>query len=475
VRYVLTLIAIGALLHAARSFVPGVADHGIGGAALAFGFLLLAAYFAGKLFAIIRLPKLVGYIVAGIVAGPHVLDLVTEQMTVRLGLVNGVAVCLIALTAGGELSFKSFRPLLATIGRLTLWSVVWPGLVVGATLFAVSSFLFLGDLPVGARIAVCALLGVTLCAKSPAVVMALLTETRADGPLSRTILGTVVIADLSVIVLFGVLSAFVHATVGGSADAAGTALGIAWTMFGSMAAGAVVGGLLAVYLRKVKEGVPLFVLLVCVVVAEVAGRLRLDPLIVMLAAGVAVENMTEPEASKLVHELEAASLPVFLVFFAATGTTIHIDLLAEYGPIAGVVVAVRAASFWVGTRVATRRPGVDPVVRKWVFAGLLPQAGLAIALSLLIKHGFPSFGEDASAFVLGVIALNELLMPIVLRHALLASGEAGKRAEVELMGEPAHSDSMPTLVDAPPAEAAGPPAPAILPPPAPPPDPPPDP
>ena len=73
----LLLLAIGGLMQAARSFTTTI---GTGGTELAFGFLLLAAYFTARVVSRLGLPKLTGYLIAGVVAGPFVLDLVTTQM-----------------------------------------------------------------------------------------------------------------------------------------------------------------------------------------------------------------------------------------------------------------------------------------------------------------------------------------------------------------------------------------------------------
>ena len=53
----------------------------------------------------------------------------------------------------------------------------------------------------------------------------------------------------------------------------------------------------------------------------------------------------------------------------------------------------------------------------------MPQAGLALALSLLFARTFPQFGAAAGALTLGVVALNEILAPALFRSALLRSGE----------------------------------------------------
>lgn len=418
------LVATYGLMSAARSFAGGVADD-LPAGALAFGYLLLAAFFAGRLFARVRLPRLTGYIVTGIVAGPSVLALITEPMVHALAPVKGVAVCLIALAAGGELNFARTRPLLRTITSITFWSVGVTALACTVACFLLSPLIpFLAELPLVHNAAACAVIGVAISAMSPAVVMGIFGELEPQGPVSRTILGVVVVADLVVIVLFALTSSLAQAFTGDSVQVASVALHVSWEIFGSIGAGVVAGMLLAVYLKKVYEGRSLFVLLLCVIVSEVLGRLGLDPLIVMLTTGLFIENVTELQASQLVHDIEAASLPVYIVFFGLAGAMLKLGVLAGVAVPAIAFVVVRAAAMTFGARRGAARTGAEPAVVRWTFAGLLPQAGLALALALLLPRVFPAFGNEAAALVVGVVALNELIMPVVLRQALVQCGEA---------------------------------------------------
>src|SRR5436853_3365117 len=135
---VLLILALGGLMQAARSFAPAL---GAGGAELAFGYLLLTAYFAGKIFNRLGFPKLTGYLTAGIVTGPHVLGLVTNAMTAQLKIVNGVAVCVIALGAGSQLNLKAVRPIVRTLVAITMFCVFGSALLLAAALFALRPFL----------------------------------------------------------------------------------------------------------------------------------------------------------------------------------------------------------------------------------------------------------------------------------------------------------------------------------------------
>jgi Kef-type K+ transport system membrane component KefB len=360
-----------------------------------------------------------------------VLDLVDHDMTVNLQIVSDVAVCMIALTAGAALNFAQIRPMAKTLLALVFMSVLAAALVIGAAVFLARPFLpWLADLPVLDALAVAMMLGVTLAAKSPAVVMALVSETRADGPVTRLVIATVVVADLVVIVCYAIVSSLTSAALGGGVGVGSVAASVSWSIVGSMVFGVVIGGVIGAFLGNVKRGASLFAVMVCVVVAEIGARIHLDPLIVMLAAGVWLENFSRSDSSKLLRDFESAQLPVFLVFFALAGS--HIDLATLYASLAPIVilVATRAASFFVGFRVATSSTGLAPTVRRLAWLGLIPQAGLALALALIIQQSF-TFGPQAAALLLGVVATNELLGPVLLRAVLVRTGEAGKRVATD--------------------------------------------
>lgn len=414
------LALIGSFMWAARSFDPQTTASA--GLTLALGFVMLASFFSGQIAGSLGLPKLTGYLAIGVIAGPGVLGLLGTGTVERMQLVNGVAISLIALTAGGELSFRRTRPLLRSIAWITLIAVVGTTLLLaGAVLLLRPLLPFVASLDTSEALSAALVLGIVLAAQSPAVVIAVRSELRADGPVTRTLLGVVVVADLVIIVLFALGSAVARATFDGEADAIGTLATLAWELFGSMGAGLVAGGVLLLYLSRVRGGASLFVVGLCIVIAEVGTELRLDPLIAALTAGVLVENASD-EGHRLLEEIAGASLPLYLVFFAVAGANIHLDTLATVGVPAVVLVAVRAVGLLGGTRLATGVAGGPPAVGRYVGFGLLPQAGLAIALSLLFARTFPELRE-AAALTMAVVAINELVAPVFFRRALIRSGE----------------------------------------------------
>jgi Kef-type K+ transport system membrane component KefB len=205
---------------------------------------------------------------------------------------------------------------------------------------------------------------------------------------------------------------------------------LAWELFASIGIGAVLGVILTIYLRRVGRGMGMFLLIVALVIAEVGLHLHLDPLLVALAAGVLIRNATR--AGEAFHdEIEGFSLPIYVLFFAVAGANLHLDALAAVGGPVLILVLVRASGMLAGARVGARLAGSPEEVKRFSGFGLLPQAGLALALSLLFARAFPEFGEEAGALTLGIVAMNELFAPVAYRFALVRSGEAGKRRPAE--------------------------------------------
>jgi Kef-type K+ transport system membrane component KefB len=426
----LLLIAVGGMMHAARSFTT---DTTLAGTELAFGYLMLAAYFTAKIINRFGFPKLTGYLLAGVISGPFVLGFVTMDMGVSLKVVSGAATAIIALEAGAELELPKIKPLMKTLRGITLFAVIGAMFTISGALYLMRPLLpyIFANMTETQSLAVCISIGIALSAQSPAVVMALLAETRAEGPLARTVLASVVVADLCVLLFSSIAFAVTGAVIGGSLDVVGTALNVGWELIGSMVFGVLIGMVMGQYLLSVKRGASLFALMICVIVAEIGSRMHLDPLIVLLAAGIWLRNFSRADATLLFHDFESAQLPTFLVFFALAGSKLDINTLwASMIPVI-ILAAVRAGSFYVGAKFACKVTNAEDVVQRYAWFGLVPQAGLALALALVLKNTFPSFGDGAAVILFGVVGFNECVAPVILRKMLISSGEAGKKKGVD--------------------------------------------
>ena len=110
---------------------------------------------------------------------------------------------------------------------------------------------------------------------------------------------------------------------------------------------------------------PLFVVFLALFGGEFAELLHVEFMLFMLAAGFFVENVSPVVGEPLVAAIERVSTPVYALFFALAGASIHLRELAALWPIALAVVAIRAAAIWAGCRIGAGFAGAEEVVRRY--------------------------------------------------------------------------------------------------------------
>lgn len=415
--------ALGVIMQAVVRFAPAAVASGPACATLAAGYLLLTAFLAGSIVKDLGVPRLTGYLVAGLVVGPHASGLVSQDMVDHLRTLDGVAIALIALKAGVELDLAQMRPIARAIAWMLAAAVIGTAVLLAAALVVASPFVpFLRGLDPVQTVALSAVIATVLVVQSPAVVLALRDETAADGPLIRTVLGVVIASDFVLVILFALASTGARAAFGAGGALLETVRGLGVELLGSIVAGVVVGWFLANVVARIRESAGLVVVAACFLVAEVGGRLGLDPMLVALSAGITVRNATH-RWGRVREVLEVASLPIYVTFFAVAGAKLDLARLSAVALPAAALAVLRGIGFQVGTRFAARRVGAGDALRRYGGVGLLPQAGLALVLVNLATRTFPPLGSSAYALVMGVVALDQLITPVLFRIALGRSGE----------------------------------------------------
>jgi Kef-type K+ transport system membrane component KefB len=397
------------------------------GTALTLGFALIAASLAGALFENIRLPRITGYLVFGMLCGPYMANLVSRAMARELQIVNGLAIALIAFMAGLELNLARLAPRLGAmlkLGAVTL-AVCYAGLF--ALLWTAWPWLPITPEASGsARLVQAALLTTVVVSFSPTVTIAVIADSRARGPLSELVISLVVLADLALILGFTLVmqgTRWVFGLVSGG-DVPLVA-SVAWDIVGSLAFGAVAGALFGLYLRYVGRELTVVLLALCVILTVGGAMWHLEPLLAALAAGLVVENVAGAGGDSLRDAVERGSLPVLIVFFAAAGMSLHLDALASVGLAALLIALARLVLIRAGTWVGTRVSGVEPAQGHAAWMGLVSQAGVTLGLTIIIAGEFPAWGAALQTLMVAMIALHELIGPVLFKAALTRAGETG--------------------------------------------------
>ncbi len=396
---------------------------------LALGVTLIAASIVGWLFEFVHLPRLTGYLVFGLVCGPYVANIITRPMARDLQLINGLAIAIIAFTAGLELNIFRLRPRLKAIATLAGVTILLAYVVLFALLFAGWTYLPIApDVDGWQRAAIVAVITSVLVGFSPTVTIAVIAETRARGSLAELTLAVVVLADLVLILLFAVSMEGTRAAFAQSANAPALVASLLWELPGSMAFGAIVGALFALYLRWVGREVTLVLVGMCALITGAGALWHFDALIAAIVAGLVVENLASTEGDVLRDAIERGSTPILILFFTAAGASLQVDALASIGVAAIIIVMVRMALLHAGSVIGARMVTAEPVSTPLLWRGLVSQAGVTLGLTILVSTEFPEWGGRFETLMVAIIAMHELIGPILFKSALVSAGEAGRSA-----------------------------------------------
>lgn len=393
---------------------------------LAGGFALVAAALAGDLAEHVRLPRVSGYLLFGLATGPSVANIISGPMARELQLIDGVAVALIALIAGLELNFRRLKA--------RLWAMIRLGLVIIATLYlsvAVVLYLAWPYLPIDPdaggtmKLALVALMATVVTSFSPTVTIAVIAEERASGPLSELTMAVVVLGDLALVLLFGFAMQGVRSAVGTSAEV-GLFVHLSWDVVGSLSFGALVGAALAIYLRAVGREIAIVLVVACVVLSELGTELHFEPVMAALAAGLIVENVAPMRGDALKEAVERSALPILIIFFAAAGASLQLGVLRATWPAAVGLALVRLAAIRAGAFAGCRVSGIDEPLRPLIWRGLVSQAGLTLGLTVIVASNYPDWGGAMQSVMVAMIALHEMVGPVLFRSALARAGELNR-------------------------------------------------
>jgi trehalose-6-phosphate synthase/Kef-type K+ transport system membrane component KefB len=409
-------------------------DVGTAGTALALGFTLLGAWIAGDVFRRFNLPRVSGYLVFGVLAGPYLGNVINASMAGQLQVITGIATTVIALIAGLSLNFERLGERVASITRMTATTLA----VAMGVLLAIAwiAWPLLGAAPEAAglqRLAMASLLVLMVVSFSPTMTAAVTAETGARGRLSEVVLAMVILADLALLVLFSVVLQLARAAFDTDVSDVNVVARFAWEVGGAVAFGALVGALFALYVRYVGRDIALGLIVTCGLLSQVGTTQQFEPLLAAVTAGLVIENLAVAEGEALKAAVQRAAPPVLVIFFVAVGASLQVGTLSTLAPLVLVVAALRIAVIRVGLAVGLRGSGIERRTAAYVWTGLISQAGITLGLASIVAVEFPGWGVQLQTLLVALIALHEIIGPVIFRFGLARAGDLDSAAERPLV------------------------------------------
>ena len=421
------LLALAITIWLAWLVLVRLGDESASATALGLGVALVSASIVGWLFEFLRLPRITGYLIFGLLCGPAVANLITEPMARDLRVVGGFAIGIIAFLAGLQLNFASLGSRLGAIVRLSVTTVAVALAGMTAAIFVLWRWLPFGaELSGVERAAASALVATLLIGVSPILTTAVIAESRARGALATTATAVVVCIELLVIVCFAICLQVARTAFDMQpAQKLALALSTIWAIFGSVAFGGLLGSLFSLYLRYVGRETTVVLLALFALFTGLGARLNFDPLLAGLAAGLVVQNVMGQAGDVLRDSIARGAMPVFVLFFAAVGASMEVDAIATLGITALAVAMLRAVLLRAGARFGARAAGLETPESPFLWRALISTSEMTVVLTALVISEHPGWVGQLQVLMVAIVAIHQLVGPIAFRASLTQLREIG--------------------------------------------------
>ncbi len=403
--------------------------EGSGGVLLELGLILVIGYFSGNIANLLRLPRVSGYITAGIIMSPSLAGIIDEEFLKRADLVTHASLSVITFLIGSSLSWERLKRfgksiLLITIGEAE-FAFLFVCIAMGLYLF------FSGSVEPSLLIPVVLIFGSLASPTDPTATLAVIHEYKTRGTLTTTVLGVAAFDDALGIVNFVFGFSAGLSLLGGGWSGLGEIVGkLVYEIAGALVLGSVMGLIMAYlgrYAGARKELITLTIgsLFLTFAIAKMIG---VDELLSTMATGIAIANLKgawerfEKPLEDYIEDL------IFTAFFVVGSAFLDIRLLITLAPVILIYVASRFAGKAVGVYLGSRLSGAPAQVRKLLPLTLFPQGGIVIGLALLAYQS-PQLKETGTLIVnvvIGATVVHEFMGPLFSKIAFERAGEVRK-------------------------------------------------
>lgn len=376
--------------------------------------LLLTGLFCAKLIRRLRLPDVTGYLFGGLLIGPYLLGLLSNEHVASLALISDIALGFIAFTIGGEFKFSYFK----RVGMTPIVIAFFESII--AVVLVV-----LGLVAVGNELPFALVLGAIAAATAPAATVMVIKQYKAKGPVTETLLAVVAIDDAVALIAFGVAVAVAETlTLGQNVSMLLAIWEPIWEVLQSVGLGLVFGAAFTFLLRFFRTRDTQLSLAIATVFmgSAVADALGISALLLCMAIGATFTNLART-AGDLFHLCDTVTPPIFMMFFVLSGAGLNLSILPSIGVVGVTYVLLRVVGKLLGAWMGGKLMHASPEICRYLGPALIPQAGVAIGLTFVAQTAVPHYAETIRAVVLCGTLIYELVGPAISKATLQKAGE----------------------------------------------------
>ena len=379
---------------------------------VAFAVLAWLAYLASRLLARHHLPELVAFLIVGALlgpSGPPIINLIDEPSLIALRPVTEVALAVLMFVIGERVSVRALRA-----ARWTLTTGVVQFAFSAIAVYWVTSRL-------GADRSVALVLGALAGAGAPMTIAHIVSSVKARGSYPTGIVGTHAVSDALATTTFAAVLPIALLLSDEAADVGSALFDFVQLGIG----GAVLGLILGLFISRLGFQIEtsgellLFVLVHIVIGWTIAGWLDISlPLATLVAGATAATVSPQSFSVRMFRTIKTVEQPLYLLFFALAGASIHLADVPKVGIVGIAYVVVRTAGKIVGGLTGGLLGGLGWRRSLRLGVNLTPQAGVAVGLAVIASERLGAPGAEAATVVLGAVVLFELVGPLLVARDL---------------------------------------------------------
>lgn len=411
---------------------------------LAISVALSAGLFMSRVVKPLKLPAVTGYLVAGILIGPYCLGLAgvkglgftTTEEVAAMSIINDVALGFIAFAIGDEFRLSQLKKTGKQATIIGIFQAVLTTALVDAVLVGLHFILGPEKLPLSTAI----ILGAIASATAPAATLMVVRQYKAKGKLTSLLLPIVALDDAVGLIIFAVSLGFAKTLHNGELSLVSVIVDPLVEIFISLIVGAIIGYVLSFCEKFFRSNTKRQALVVTAIFLAVAlSKLKYNiggvhigfsPLLVCMMLGTIFCNVCDFSAD-MMEKTDKWTAPIFILFFVLSGAELEFSVFGDLAIVGiGVVyILSRSAGKYLGARLSAGFVKCEPQIKKYLGITLLPQAGVALGMSITAMAELGDEGIIIRNIVLFGVLIYELFGPMLTKMALMKAGEISPKVD----------------------------------------------
>ena len=400
---------------------------------LIVGIIVSVGFLFGEIAKKLKLPKVTGYILAGVLLNPTLFDFIPKSFVAHTDVITNIALCFITFSVGGTLLLKTIKKTGKSLLSITFFEAEATFFAITVGFICIMPFFFKGQASMPWTITIiplALLLGSIGAPTDPSATLAVQHQYKAKGEVSNAMMEVAAFDDALGIINFSVAMVIAKVLVDGQQFSVyNSVCQPIIIIFGAIITGVFFGfafNAVTKFIKRETEGALIVVIMASLLLCYgIANYFKFDELFAIMTFGAIVVNF-HPKSELIFQMLQRyTDEMVFVVFFTLSGMFLNLKELPHCILYIVVFVVLRVCGKIVGTRIGANLGGASVKVKKFTAGGLIPQGGIVVGLALKATQ-IPSFNHLAGVVInviIGATIIFEIIGPIIAKQFLKRAGE----------------------------------------------------